>query len=63
MPIIRIDGNNLPIEKKKEYFKEITDITAKYMDVPTEAVTIVYTFVEHEDIGVGGKLLSERLKE
>lgn len=63
MPIIRIEGNKISKKKKREYFKEITEITAKYMDVPIDAVTIVYSIADHENIGKGGVLLSDKLKE
>lgn len=59
MPIVSIDGNEMSLEDKRILIKEITDTVSERMHVPKEAVTIILKPVPHEDIGVGGVILSE----
>lgn len=63
MPIIQIEGNDMPKEEKEKFFKEITETVSKYMNVPNQAVTIILNINPHDNICVGGELLSKRLGE
>ncbi|MGL6298477.1 MAG: 4-oxalocrotonate tautomerase DmpI [Methanobacteriaceae archaeon] len=57
MPVIKIDGNKIDIEKKRELVKRITEIACDIYDLPEGAITILINELEREDIGVGGELL------
>ena len=61
MPVIKIDGNNtISLDKKKEMVEKISEIVAESYDLPVESITVLVTGYEFDDIGVGGKLLSEK---
>lgn len=61
MPVVEIDGNpNINKEEKVEMVKEITKIVAKAYKLPESAITIIIKDHKPENVGVGGKLLSEK---
>ena len=61
MPVVRISGNpNISIEKKREMVKKVSEIVAQSYDLPIETITVLVEAFEREDIGAGGKLLSDR---
>lgn len=61
MPVIQIAGNNgISIEKKREMVKKVSEAVAEAYDLPVETVTVLVTGFNPDDIGAGGKLLSDR---
>ena len=61
MPVIQIAGNNgISIEKKREMVEKVSEAVAEAYGLPIETVTVLVTGFEPDDIGAGGKLLSDR---
>ncbi len=61
MPVITIAGNNtINIENKRKMVEEVSEIVAERYGLPVEAITVLVQAYPKEDIGVGGKLLSEK---
>jgi 4-oxalocrotonate tautomerase len=64
MPNINIDGPIIKdIEKKKLLVKEMTDAAVKAYGLPREAIVVVIKENPPENVGVGGKLLADRIKK
>ncbi|MGL4669103.1 MAG: 4-oxalocrotonate tautomerase DmpI [Methanobacteriaceae archaeon] len=57
MPVIKIDGNKIDIEKKRELVKRITEVASEIYELPEGAITILINEFEPEDVGLAGKLL------
>jgi 4-oxalocrotonate tautomerase len=47
-------------EKKAKLVKEITITTHKTLNIPTEAINVLIKENNPDNIGIGGKLLSDR---
>jgi 4-oxalocrotonate tautomerase len=60
MPAITIEAAKLSKEQKRELVTEITKIASEIMNVPEQAFMIFVKENELDNIGFGGKLLSER---
>ncbi len=60
MPVINIEAGKLNIDQKRELVKEMTAIASKVMNVPEQAFIVLLKENETENIGLGGKLLSDR---
>ncbi|MDL2247007.1 tautomerase family protein [Methanobrevibacter sp. OttesenSCG-928-K11] len=61
MPVITIAGNDgISKNNKEKMVKEVTKIVADAYDLPESAITILIQGYSTEDIGVSGKLLSEK---
>jgi 4-oxalocrotonate tautomerase len=64
MPNINIDGPIIKdIEKKKLLVKEMTDAAVKAYGLPREAIVVLIKENPPENVGVGGKLLADRIKK
>ena len=62
MPVIIFEaGNKLDLEKKRELIRELTNAAVKVTGIGAPAFTIYIHENEHDNIGVGGKLLTEIL--
>ena len=59
MPVVIIESNKINADKKRELVKSITEITAKIYELPEDTITVLIKELERENIGTGGKLLSE----
>ncbi|MCK9152463.1 4-oxalocrotonate tautomerase DmpI [Methanobacterium alcaliphilum] len=59
MPIIHIDSNELSRDQKRNLVESITKISSEIMGLPENTITIIIREVPLEDVGVGGKLLSD----
>ncbi|PLX09375.1 MAG: 4-oxalocrotonate tautomerase [Marinilabiliales bacterium] len=62
MPIIQISITPQTLEKKAELSKTYTDEMHRILDIPKEAITIVFNEMPAESIANGGEMLSERMK-
>ena len=61
MPVIQIAGNNeISIEKKREMVEKVSEIVADAYGLPIETITVLVSGFNPDDIGAGGKLLSDR---
>jgi len=61
MPNITVDGPKInDLEKKRVLVREITDAAEKAYQFPREAFVVVIKENPPENVGVGGKLVSDR---
>jgi 4-oxalocrotonate tautomerase family enzyme len=63
MPVLIFYGPELDEENKKEVIKSFTESTVKATGVDKMAVTIIFRETTHENVGVGGELLRDLLKQ
>jgi 4-oxalocrotonate tautomerase len=61
MPVITIDIGNLDKEKKVKLVRELTAKASEVTQIPAEKFIVLINEMERDNIGVGGKLLSEIL--
>ncbi|RFU71517.1 4-oxalocrotonate tautomerase [Peribacillus saganii] len=59
MPYIQFDGPVLSKEKKAELVEEFTKVSREVLNMPEQAFTVIIRENESDNVGVGGKLLSE----
>ncbi|MDT8716956.1 tautomerase family protein [Clostridium sp. 19966] len=60
MPVITLEAGKLNKEQKSQIVKEFTATASKVMNVPEQAFIVQIKENEQDNIGVGGKLLSDR---
>jgi 4-oxalocrotonate tautomerase len=62
MPVITIDISTMTTEKKAALVKELTVKASEVTQIPEEKFIVLINEMPRENIGVGGKLLSEIMK-
>ena len=62
MPVITIEGPVLSFEKKEKLVKELTRLASDIMNIPKEAYVVFIKENPYENMGQGGILISEKLK-
>lgn len=61
MPVVTIAGNEgITTEEKKEMVRNVSKIVAESYNLPIEAITVLIQAYPKENVGVSGKLLSDR---
>lgn len=60
MPVIKLEAGRLSKEQKNQLIKEFTDSASKITKIPKEAFVVILKENDADNIGVGGKALSER---
>lgn len=60
MPVITLEAGKLSKEQKSKLVRELTGKAAEIMKVPEQAFIVLMKENEMDNIGFGGKLLSER---
>ena len=60
MPVITLEAGKLNKEQKSQLVKEFTEKASKVMNVPEQAFIVLLKEIEHDNIGFGGHLMSER---
>jgi 4-oxalocrotonate tautomerase len=64
MPLIVFEvGGEMTPEKKKELVQRLTETSADVTGIPEQAFVVYIHENEHDNIGVGGKLLTEIIAE
>jgi len=61
MPVLTIDIGILDKEKKVGLVRELTAKASEVTQIPAEKFIVLINEMERDNIGVGGKLLSEIL--
>lgn len=61
MPVITLDCSSLTKEQKQKLVSELTAVASKITNIPEQAYVVYLNEHERDNIGVGGKLLSERI--
>jgi len=59
MPIIQVHCSQLNTKQKKEMIQQLTKVTAKITNLPQKEVSIIIQQYPPDQIGLGGKQLSE----
>ncbi len=59
MPYITLDGPKMTKEQKAQLVKEFTESAVKILKLPQQAFTVIIRETDPDNVGVGGKLLSE----
>ncbi len=60
MPVVTIDGpENATKEAKKEIIEKVSKVVADTYGMPVEAITVLIRGTPADNVGVGGKQLSE----
>ncbi|WKY44609.1 4-oxalocrotonate tautomerase DmpI [Eubacteriaceae bacterium ES2] len=60
MPVITLEAGKLNEKQKKQLVEEFTKTASTVMQVPEAAFIVLLKENEADNIGVGGKLLSQR---
>ncbi len=63
MPTIFFYGPQLDKEKSKEMIKSFTETASRLTGIDRSAFTVYLRASSPENVGVGGELLEDRLKE
>jgi len=61
MPLIIFEGGKMDLDRKKELIRGLTETAAKVTGIGAQAFTIYIHENDHDNIGVGGQLLTEFL--
>jgi len=62
MPTATFDGPPVQdVDRKRALVKEVTDAMEKYYGLPREAFTVVIKENPHENVGVCGELVCDRI--
>ena len=62
MPVITLDSSSLTKEQKQKLVSELTKVASEITRIPESAFVVYLSEYNRENIGVGGKLLSEVVK-
>ena len=63
MPVITIAGNStITLENKREMVKKVSEVVAEAYGLPVDEITVLVQGYNFDDIGVAGKLLSDKQK-
>lgn len=62
VPIIVLEGPKLSKEQKRMLVKEFTKIASEITRIPEQAFIVSIKENDQDNVGVGGVLLSERIK-
>ena len=60
MPVITLESAKLTKEQKSKLVREFTSKASEIMNIPEEAFIVLLKENELDNIGLGGKLFSER---
>ncbi|MFZ3102742.1 MAG: 4-oxalocrotonate tautomerase DmpI [Desulfitobacteriaceae bacterium] len=59
MPFIQFDGGQMTKEKKAELVAKLTEAAQEVLGIPAQAFSVLIKENNMDNIGQGGKLLSE----
>ena len=63
MPNITVEGPRIKdIEVKRTLVKEFTDAATKAYGLPEEAIVVLIKENQPENVGVGGRLIADKMK-
>lgn len=60
MPIITIESPQINKDKKRQLVRELTKAASSIIQLPEAAFTVIIRENDHDNVGVGGSLLSDR---
>ena len=62
MPYIVLDGPRLTKEQKREIVEKFTEIASEVTKIPPKAFVVMIKENDPDNVGIGGKLLSEMMR-
>ena len=62
MPVITVEAASLDMEQKRRLAGELTSVAAEILGMPKETIYVFLKENPLENIGVGGKILSDLKK-
>lgn len=63
VPIITVNGPPVEdLERKREFVKDVTDAAARFYEFPKEKIAVLIKENRPENVGVGGRLIADRVK-
>ena len=62
MPVITVEAASLDMEQKRRLAKELTSVAASILRMPEETIYVFLKENPLENIGVGGRILSDLKK-
>lgn len=60
MPVITLEAGKIKKDQKEQLVKELTSTAAKVLNIPEQAFIVLLKENDMDNIGAGGRLLSER---
>jgi len=63
MPVISVEGSKLTKEQKSDLIASLTEVASKIMNVSKELYIVLIKENDMDNIGLGGIVLSEKLKK
>jgi len=63
MPVIRVDGPQISVDKKRELAKRLTEAAAEVYGMGKEHIIVLIRENPPENVSVGGELVVDRRKE
>ena len=63
MPVITLDFAKLTKEQKTQMVEEMTETASRVTQMPKESIYVFINEFEADNVGVGGKLLTDRQKK
>ncbi|GAV21500.1 4-oxalocrotonate tautomerase [Carboxydothermus pertinax] len=63
MPVIQIDAGPMSKEKKAELIKNLTDAASSTLNIPAQAFIVIIRENSLDNVGSGGKPLSETINK
>jgi 4-oxalocrotonate tautomerase len=63
MPVISVEGSKLTKDQKRELIASLTEVASNIMKINKEAYVVVIKENDMDNIGIGGVLLSEKVKK
>lgn len=63
MPVISVEGSKLTKEQKSDLIASLTEVASKIMNVSKELYIVLIKENDMDNIGLGGVVLSEKLKK
>lgn len=63
MPIITLEAGDMSKEQKKSLIEGFTKVASETLNISTEAFIVILKQNEADNVGAGGKMLSQILAE
>ena len=62
MPVIRVDGPQISLDKKRELARRLTEVAAEVYEIDKEHTIVLIRENLPENVSVGGELIADRRK-
>ena len=59
MPVITLEAGNMSKEQKKNLIEGFTKVASETLDIPAQAFVVIIKQNDGDNIGTGGRMLSE----